>query len=73
MFAKSGSIIPMKIHNNELSLLRTINLPISLEIYLDKNNYAIGYLYIDDGETFEYKSDHKRKLIKFEYKDGLLK
>lgn len=32
--------------------MQAINNGINLEIYLDKNDQASGYLYIDDGITF---------------------
>jgi alpha-glucosidase (family GH31 glycosyl hydrolase) len=35
LYVKGGSILPIKLHNNGLSLLRIIHYPIRLEIYLD--------------------------------------
>jgi len=52
----AGSIIPVLNHQNELSLLRAINNPIRLEIYLDEEGSAAGTLVLDDG--WSTKLDH---------------
>ena len=38
IFIKGGHILPIKLHNGSLSLLRTVLSPIRLDIYLDKDN-----------------------------------
>ena len=40
-----------------MALLSCINNPIRLEIYLDQHEEANGLLYLDDGETLNYKND----------------
>jgi hypothetical protein len=40
-------------------------MPIKLEIYLDKASLASGFLYLDDGESFRYKTDNESSLIEF--------
>ena len=52
-------------------MLRIINLPIKLEIYLDNKNEGKGLLYLDDGESFDYKSE-ERTLIEFSYSKDVL-
>jgi len=42
------------LHNNPTSLLKIQHNNIRLEIYLDKYNQAKGYIYMDDGLTFNY-------------------
>ena len=56
--------------------MRTIHLPIRLEIYLETIQeeiqqglqYAKGLLYLDDGETFNYQKDEKT-LIEYSFKE----
>ena len=35
LFIRGGSIIPLKLHERKLSLIRAFECPIKLEIYLD--------------------------------------
>jgi len=51
---RGGKIVPTKLHQGELALLRTLTKPIRLDIYTDQNNAATGHLYMDDGESFDY-------------------
>ena len=71
-FVKGGTILPIKIHKNALSLLRTKSSPIRLDIYLNRERTAKGRLYIDDGESFRYVSALEQALIEFEYDNGKL-
>jgi hypothetical protein len=47
-------------------------LPIRLEIYIDKSNKATGLLYLDDGETHNYRDKEERTLINFSYENNIL-
>jgi alpha-glucosidase (family GH31 glycosyl hydrolase) len=49
IFVKGGKVIPIKLHRNAQSLLRTLKAPIKLDVYLDLNEKAEGELYLDDG------------------------
>ena len=51
LWARGGSIVPILQHKRQLSLLRAIDDPISLEIYLDQSENASGRLVLDDGLT----------------------
>jgi len=70
VFYRGGSIIPRKDRPRRASSL-THNDPYTLYVVLDSNNRASGTLYIDDGETYNYK---KKKYIylRFVYKDNKL-
>ena len=72
IFIRGGSIIPIKLHYGKLSLQRVLMNPIRLEIYLDKNYEAEGFLYLDDGETFRYQTHNEKSLIKYTFKDFTL-
>ena len=76
-FQRSGTII-MKRERIRRSALLTINDPISLDIFVDNNNAASGRIYLDDGQTFNYKNGQhiygdvklQDKFISFEIKSG---
>lgn len=73
IYVKGGVIIPIKLHNGAQSILRTIYMPIRLDVYLDKDaSFAEGQLYMDDGETFRYKNNNEKLLIQYTYTDGSL-
>ncbi|CAH0403664.1 unnamed protein product [Chilo suppressalis] len=59
VYQRGGSIIPRKERVRRSSLLMADD-PYTLVVALDSNNTASGSLYIDDGETYEYK---KKKYI----------
>lgn len=56
-FIKGGSIIPILLHEDCLALLKCFENPIRLEVYLDEDDSAEGWLYADDGTSFDYKDD----------------
>jgi alpha 1,3-glucosidase len=72
LFVQGGTILPLLIHDNCLSILSCINNPISLEIYLDENGEAIGEMYVDDGETFNYQQEDQSALIRFTFASNTL-
>jgi len=50
IYVKSGTILPMLAHDEELSILRAFNNPIELEVYIDVNRFdAKGRIILDDG------------------------
>ena len=55
-------------HKRELSLLRALVNPISLEIYINRNGTAIGELILDDG--WSTKPDYSKFI--FTYARGVL-
>ena len=68
IWVKGGSIIPILQHSTEMSLLQAIDNPITLDIYLDKTNGdASGYIYMDDGQTFNYRDQCEKTLVNFIY------
>ena len=69
---RGGKIVPIKLHQGESSLLKTLTKPIRLDIYTDQNNAANGHLYMDDGESFDYKNSNESVFITYEYKDNTL-
>mgnify|MGYP001022496955 CR=1 FL=1 len=50
---RGGTILPIMQHPNCYSVLECIDNPITLEIYLDSNGNAYGFLYLDDGESLK--------------------
>jgi len=49
VFYKAGSILPILLHNYELSLLRALKNNIGLEVYPTSAGVAQGSLLLDDG------------------------
>jgi hypothetical protein len=64
--------LPLLEHTDCYALLDCITWPVSLEVYLDSDNYATGELYLDDGLTLDYLNLNKRALYKLTFSDGLL-
>ena len=64
VFYKAGSIIPILLHENSLSLLRAINKSISLEVYPTSQGVAEGSLVLDDG--WSTKPDESRYAFKYD-------
>ena len=67
VFVRGGTILPILHHENCMSILKCINDPIRLEVYLDENGEAEGKLYVDDGETYKFQNKNEYALIKFKY------
>jgi alpha-glucosidase (family GH31 glycosyl hydrolase) len=72
VYIRGGSIIPIKLHNNRLSLVRAFFMPIKLEVYPDILGKATGHLFFDDGVSFQYKSDNKYLLFHYTFGKNLL-
>jgi alpha-glucosidase (family GH31 glycosyl hydrolase) len=73
VYVKGGSILPIKLHQGAQSILRTLLMPIRLDIYLSiSRTTAQGVLYLDDGESFKYKLKKEKALIRYVFKDNIL-
>jgi len=55
-----------------LAILRAIHDPIELQIYLDRDNSAEGLLYLDDGQSFRYKTHNEKTLMHYSFEEGVL-
>jgi len=64
VFYRAGSIIPILLHENSLSLLRAINNNIELEVFPTRSDNAEGKLVLDDG--WSTKTDESRYVFKYE-------
>ncbi|CDW89550.1 neutral alpha-glucosidase ab [Stylonychia lemnae] len=72
VFVKEGSIIPKK-YIKRLSAIRTLRDPFCIDIYPTiEENYARGDLYIDDGETFDFRNKSEYTLVEFIYEKNTL-
>lgn len=57
-----------------MALLSCYKNAISLEVYLDADGKALGNIYVDDGESFDYLTkEDASALIQFSYEKGVLK
>ncbi|CDW88377.1 neutral alpha-glucosidase ab [Stylonychia lemnae] len=65
VFVKGGSIIPIKLHPRQSSLARLWLNDIRLEVYLDEQGNASGFLYLDDGESFKYQTNSEYLYVKY--------
>ena len=54
VFVRGGSILPILLHEDCMSLLTCMRNDIRLEVYPDETYSAVGTLYLDDGSSFEY-------------------
>lgn len=70
VYQRGGTIIPRKERIRRSSTIM-VDDPYTLVVALDENNTAEGTLYIDDGETYEYKNK-KFLYAKMKYEPGLL-
>ncbi|XP_023336041.1 neutral alpha-glucosidase AB [Eurytemora carolleeae] len=70
VYQRGGTIIPRKQRIRRSSVLMHED-PITLHIALDKEQKAEGTLYIDDGQSFEYK-EGKFIYVTFKYEKGTL-
>lgn len=77
IFQKSGTIVPKRERMRRSALL-AIQDPLSLDIFLDNTGSAEGTLYLDDGQSFDYKSGKhiygrtlfNKKTLNYELIDG---
>lgn len=47
-------------------------MPVKLEIYLDHHKQASGILYLDDGDSFRYRSNNEKTLLRYTFADNIL-
>ena len=69
---KAGSILAIKQHAGAESIMQAIHNDIVLEVFLDLNDEAQGYLYIDDGETYRNAEYDERLYLEFTFEKGTL-
>lgn len=55
LWVKGGSILPILAHQRELSLMNALNNNYRLDVYPNADNYAVGNLYLDDGDSFNHE------------------
>lgn len=67
LFVLGGTTLPILKHADCMALLECIENPITLEVYLDDSMSSYGQLYIDDGETLDYKKSDKSAIVEFSY------
>jgi len=60
LLIKGGTIVPLLLHNEALSLMRCINNPIHLEAFLDRQGKAEGSLILDDGISIDSNTSKYR-------------
>lgn len=70
-FYRGGSIIPIK-NTIRSSSVYTLDDPITLYVFLNTSNRAVGTLYVDDTTSFNYLNK-EYKYIRFTYSSGSLK
>ncbi|CAF1002078.1 unnamed protein product [Adineta steineri] len=67
-----GTIIPQRLRKRRASML-AIHDPITLVVALDRNHEAEGELYLDDGQTYDYRQKHAFIHRRFTFKNNELK
>ena len=71
-FIKGGSIIPILLHEDCVALLTCYQNPIRLEVYLDEDDSAKGWLYADDGTSFDYQEDGGSANVQYKLEGNML-
>lgn len=72
LYVRGGTIMPIKLHNRRLSLIRAFFMPLKLDIYPDPLNKASGSLFFDDGLSFSYQTDQQYLLLTYTFNDNVL-
>ena len=73
VFIRGGSILPILLHDDCVSLIPCMRNDIRLEVYPDSEGNASGSLYLDDGSSFEFSDrESKSARLSFSYNDGNL-
>jgi len=70
VFQRGGTIVPRR-HRIRRSSSLMLNDPITLHVAVNKEGKAAGTLYLDDGESFQYK-EGKFNYVSFTYDNGNL-
>jgi len=71
IFVRAGSILPILLHQNALSLQRAIVNDIAIKVFVSKGK-AVGLLYLDDGISFNYNLQQQRSVITYIWDDWKL-
>ncbi|CAF4684394.1 unnamed protein product [Rotaria sp. Silwood1] len=72
VYQRGGEIIPQRLRKRRASML-AINDPITLIVALDRNHEAEGELYMDDGQSYDYRQKHQFIHRRFAFKNNELK
>eukprot|EP01016_Furgasonia_blochmanni_P053512 TRINITY_DN8658_c0_g1_i1.p1 TRINITY_DN8658_c0_g1~~TRINITY_DN8658_c0_g1_i1.p1 ORF type:complete len:856 (-),score=229.96 TRINITY_DN8658_c0_g1_i1:63-2564(-) len=73
VFFKGGHIIPTFLFKKSIkSSVDARQHPLNLVVTLDKNNKSFGYLFYDDGKSFDYAKD-VYMLVEFYFQNGQLR
>ena len=67
IWVRGGSVLPILQHPDDMSLLAAIDNAIKLDIYLDDYDQAKGYVYMDDGQTFNFRDSCEKTLVEYSY------
>ncbi|CAF3409540.1 unnamed protein product [Rotaria socialis] len=71
VYQRGGAIIPQRLRKRRAAML-AIHDPITLVVALDRNNEAEGELYLDDGQTYDYRQKHQFIHRHFTFKNNEL-
>ena len=55
VYIRGGTILPILEHDDCMALLPCMGNDINLEVYPDQSDRASGFLYLDDGSSFDYE------------------
>ena len=73
VFIRGGSVLPILLHDDCVSLIPCMRKDIRLEVYPDSEGNASGSLYLDDGSSFEFTNrESKSARLSFSYLDATL-
>lgn len=73
VFVRGGTILPILLHDNCISLIPCMRNDVRLEVYPGADQEAAGSLYLDDGASFEYLDQEAQSArIAFTFKNGSL-
>ena len=50
-----------------MSILETLENNLRLDVYLDSKSEAHGFIYLDDGTTFDYRDECSKTVVSFIY------
>ena len=71
VFVKAGTVLPILLHENCMALTDCFFGKIRLEVYLDNAAKATGRLYLDDGESNDYKDHYAMADVRIDFnRDG---
>ena len=65
--------MPVLLHEDCLALLTCYQNPIRLEVYLDEDDSAEGWLYVDDGTSYDYTEEGGHAKIQYTFGGNTLR